>query len=74
MCQTSHSYLAVFIDYGSRGLEAVVDPEITRRDVIDRVRSGEYQNIAFIHAVEGGHVEDVTDEIMAEAFALQAAE
>ncbi len=30
-------YFVVMIDYGRRGREAVVDPEITRREVISRV-------------------------------------
>lgn len=62
-----HSYLIVMIDYGRKGLEAVVDPEITRREVVARLRSGEYQNVAFVHHVEGGLVEDVTDELFEEA-------
>ena len=36
-------YFVVMIDYGRRGREAIVDPEITRREVISRVASGEYQ-------------------------------
>jgi len=35
-------YFVVMIDYGRRGREAVVDPEITRREVVSRVASGEY--------------------------------
>lgn len=70
----NHSYYVVMIDYGRRGLEAVVDPEITRRGVIARISSGEYTNIAFIQHVEGGHVFDCTDELMHEAgVALEAA-
>jgi hypothetical protein len=42
-------YFVVMIDYGRRGREAVVDPEITRREVVSRVASGEYKNISFIH-------------------------
>ncbi len=33
-------YFVVMIDYGRRGREAIVDPEITRREVISRVVSG----------------------------------
>lgn len=58
------SYYVCMLDYGSRGREAVVDPEITRRQVISRIRSGEYKHICFIHHVEDGLVEDVTDELM----------
>ena len=42
-------YFVVMIDYGRRGREAIVDPEVTRREVISRVISGEYRNISFIH-------------------------
>ncbi len=60
-------YFVVMIDYGRRGREAVVDPEITRREVIARITSGEYRNISFIHEIAGSGVEDITEEIMAEA-------
>ena len=55
------------IDYGRRGREAVVDPEITRREVVSRVASGEYKNISFIHEIADAAVDDVTAEILAEA-------
>ena len=55
------------IDYGRRGREAVVDPEITRREVVSRVASGEYKNISFIHEIVDRSVEDVTEDILAEA-------
>jgi hypothetical protein len=60
-------YFVVMIDYGRRGREAVVDPEITRRDVISHVASGEYKNICFIHEIADSAVDDVTAEILAEA-------
>jgi hypothetical protein len=60
-------YFVVMIDYGRRGREAVVDPEITRREVIARVVSGEYRNISFIHEISDSAVEDVTADILAEA-------
>ena len=63
----SMQYFVVMIDYGRRGREAVVDPEITRRDVVARVASGEYTNISFIHEVADRSVDDVTEEILAEA-------
>jgi hypothetical protein len=44
-------YFVVMIDYGRRGREAVVDPEVTRRGVVSRVASGEDRNISFIHEV-----------------------
>ncbi len=60
-------YFVVMIDYGRRGREAMVDPEITRREVISRVASGEYSNISFIHEIADSAVDDVTAEILAEA-------
>ena len=60
-------YFVVMIDYGRRGREAVVDPEVTRREVVSRVASGEYANISFIHEIADSAVEDITDEILAEA-------
>ena len=60
-------YFVVMIDYGRRGREAIVDPEITRREVIARVASGEYRNISFIHEIVDRSVEDVTEDILSEA-------
>jgi hypothetical protein len=60
-------YFVVMIDYGRRGREAIVDPEITRREVISRIASGEYKNISFIHEVADQTVEDVTEDILTEA-------
>jgi hypothetical protein len=60
-------YFVVMIDYGRRGREAIVDPEITRREVIARVASGEYKNICFIHEIVDVAVDDVTEEILGAA-------
>src|SRR5471030_1534697 len=60
-------YFVVMIDYGRRGREAVVDPEVTRRGVVERVSSGEYRNISFIHEIADAAVDDITAEILAEA-------
>jgi hypothetical protein len=60
-------YFVVMIDYGRRGREAVVDPEITRREVVSRIASGEYGNISFIHEIVDRSVEDVTEAVLAEA-------
>ena len=60
-------YFVVMIDYGRQGREAVVDPEITRREVISRVASGEYRNICFIHEIVDASVDDVTEAILTEA-------
>jgi hypothetical protein len=74
---TSHSYFVVMVEYPWRingagvpeaaGCQAVVDPEITKREVLSRIRSGEYpiDRIRFIHEVYDGHVCDVTDGMKA---------
>jgi hypothetical protein len=64
-------YFVVMIDYGRRGREAIVDPEITRREVISRVASGEYKNISFIHEIADSAVGDITAEILAAAELLE---
>ena len=59
------------------GLEAIVDPEITRRKMIDRIVSGEWNNIEWVHEVrdydDGQPIitTDITEEVMNEANALQ---
>lgn len=59
------TYFVVVIDYGRKGREAIVDPEITRREVISRIASGEYKNISFIHEITMGELpKDVTDEFL----------
>jgi hypothetical protein len=60
-------YFVVMIDYGRRGREAIVDPEITRGEVISRIASGEYKNISFIHEIVDNSVEDVTEAVLTEA-------
>jgi hypothetical protein len=60
-------YFVVMIDYGRRGREAVVDPEVTRREVVSRIASGEYRNVSFIHEIVDHVVDDVTEAILAEA-------
>lgn len=60
-------YFVVMIDYGRRGREAIVDPEVTRREVVARIASGEYGDISFIHEIADSSVEDVTADILAEA-------
>ena len=60
-------YFVVMIDYGRRGREAIVDPEITRREVVSRVASGEYRNISFIHEIADSSVEDITADVLNEA-------
>jgi hypothetical protein len=63
----SMQYFVVMIDYGRRGREAIVDPEITRREVVSRIASGEYRNVSFIHEIADCSVEDITADILSEA-------
>ena len=64
MSRIKHSYFVTMIDYGKRGREAIVDPEITERGVVNRIACGEYKNIVFIHHVNNGYVSDVTDDLI----------
>jgi len=59
-------YFVVMIDYGRRGREAIVDPEVTRREVVARITSGEYRNISFIHEIVDSTVQDITSDILSE--------
>jgi hypothetical protein len=75
--RTTHSYFVVMIDFGKKGLEAIVHPEDTRRDIVAQLASGESKHVVFIHHVDGLYIEDVTNELFDEAEAtcrLQAAE
>lgn len=58
-------YFIICVDYGRKGRDLVGDPELTRRAVIDRLK--DYQNIAWIHRIRDCLVEDVTNELLAEA-------
>lgn len=62
------SYFVVMIDYGRKGREAIVDPEITRREVVSRILSRDYdpERINFIQHVTPDGVEDITYDIFAE--------
>jgi hypothetical protein len=55
------------IDYGRRGRKAVVDPEITRREIVSCLASGEYRNISFIHEVADSSLADITADVLNEA-------
>lgn len=77
MKRISHSYFVVMLEYPARycdgvrlapaGREAIVDPEVTRREVVSRIKSGEYEHISFIHFVDGLFIEDLTSELIDEA-------
>jgi hypothetical protein len=60
-------YFVVMIDHGRRGREAVVDPELTRANIVDRIASKQYDAIAFIHWCHDGECEDVTNALLKEA-------
>ncbi len=81
----TNSYFVVMVDYGPNyvgkvgpsGLEAVAQPERTRRDIVEMLAHGEFKHVAFIHRIDGLYIEDCTDELFDEAEALcrmQAAE
>lgn len=71
---TRQSYFVVMIDFGPKGREAIVDPEITRRGVIDRLITGEYRDVHFIHEVVTGEIpRDVTLELQLEASVIAEA-
>lgn len=77
------NYFIVMVDYGrditkaAHGLEAVVNPEMTRRGAIEKVREvlGDGKEIAFVHEVETDSglmsIVDITDEALLEAQALR---
>ena len=80
---TNIRYFVICVDYGRKGREAVVDPEMTFRGALDKVREiiGDGNEIAFAHEVTyyiGGshHVSDVKDELINRAndLRLEAAE
>lgn len=64
------AYFVVMRDLGRLGREAVVDPEITRAGVIDRLVKRDYDNVLFIHHVADGVASDVTLELQLEASAI----
>lgn len=61
------SYFVVMRQFGA-ALEAVVDPEVSRCEVISRLVSREYDHVLFIqHVVQGAIPRDVTLELQLEA-------
>ena len=70
-----HSYYVLMCDLGGRlGLEANVHPEDTHRDIVDLIQRGDHKGeVVFIHHIADGVVSDVTDELMALAFDVEAA-
>jgi hypothetical protein len=83
MAITNISYFVICIDYGRNGCEGVVDPEMTFRGAVEKVREiiGDGRGIAFAHEITyrtGGshHVSDVREELINRAndLRLEAAE
>lgn len=66
----TYSYYVVMCDFGRKGLEAIVHPEDTRRDIVTQLASGESKHVVFIHHVDGLYIEDVTNELFNEAEAI----
>jgi hypothetical protein len=66
----SPHYFVVMQDYRSAGQEAVVDPDITRAEVISRLKTREYRDVLFIHEIRDGIATDVTLELIGEARGL----
>lgn len=64
----SRSYFVVMRDFGALGHEAIVDPNLSRSDIVNLICSGEYDNVVFVHHINAGIAFDLTDELMAEAF------
>jgi hypothetical protein len=80
---TSITYYVICADFGRKGREAVVDPEMTFNGAVDKVREliGDGHEIAFAHEVTwrnggGRHVSDVKDELINRAndLRMEAAE
>lgn len=68
-------FYILMIDYGKgpkqpMGLEAVVQPELTRRAIVEQaadIIARDKYAIAFVKFVDGNCIQDVTAEIVAEA-------
>lgn len=67
MALANWHYFIVMRDYGKRGREAVVDPQHSRRNIVDLIQTREWDNVLFVHEVRDGVVMDISEEIMAEA-------
>lgn len=60
-------YFVVMVELGHRGREAIVDPEMTRAAVVERLRNRAYGEISFIHRIHGDECHVVTNELLNEA-------
>jgi transcriptional regulator with PAS, ATPase and Fis domain len=58
-------HYAVYVDLGRLGMEAAVDPEQTRANVIDRLRRGDYPgSVRYVLHIVDGLAIDETDELI----------
>lgn len=62
------SYFVVMIDYGKIGREAAVNPEMTRRGAVDRVREamGDGHSVPYVHHIHDGVCEDISEDVFTE--------
>ena len=63
-------YFVVMEDFRSAGQEALVHPEHDRAEIIRRLKSRDYKDVAFIHEIVDGSLRDVTLELIGEARGL----
>jgi hypothetical protein len=63
----SVNYFVVMEDFGRKGRQAQPDPELTRANIVDRIRTKQYGQIAFIHHIHADGWDDVTNELLHEA-------
>lgn len=68
-------FYILMIDFGKgpkrpMGLEGVVSPEFTRRQIVSEVKdllASRDRSVAFVKFVDGNYIEDITAEIVSEA-------
>ena len=63
-------YFVVMEDWKSAGQEAIVHPEHNRAEIIRRLKTRDYKDVAFIHEIVDGSLRDVTLELIGEARGL----
>lgn len=65
-------FYILMVDYGRKGLEAVVNPDLSRRQIVEQFRDLliEGRNaISFVKFVDGNYICDITADIASEAWA-----
>lgn len=62
------SYFIIMRDFGKIGREAVVDPEMTYRGVIEAVTEANRGRspVLFVHHIHDGTCEDITEQVFDE--------